>query len=95
MTELLIYNISQLVTCAGSQQAKRGLEMRDVGQIENGAVAIADGLIVAVGSSDQILADYPGADRFDASGRAMIPGFVDPHTGQRRPACGCCPPTAG
>ncbi|MFB6094913.1 MAG: imidazolonepropionase, partial [Halodesulfurarchaeum sp.] len=51
--------------------------------IENGAVAVRDGKILAVGKTPSI------TDRFspkaaetvlDATGRAVIPGFVDPHT---------------
>ncbi len=78
--ELLIHNISQLVTCADSQAAKRGAEMRDVGLIEDGAVAIAHGQIVAAGESADLLGTYSAREKVDACGRALVPGFVDPHT---------------
>jgi len=54
--ELIIHNASQLVTCAGSDSPKRGTDMQNVGLIEEGAVAIANGQIVALGESRQILA---------------------------------------
>ena len=54
--------------------------MQEVGLIENGAVAIAEGQIVAVGPSPQIVGEYSAAETFDASGHALIPGLVDPHT---------------
>ena len=78
--ELLIHNAPQLVTCAGSGGPKRGADMGNVGLIEDGAVAIADGQIVAVGSSRQVLAAYTAEEKIDASGHAIVPGFVDPHT---------------
>ncbi|MWG34570.1 imidazolonepropionase [Halomarina oriensis] len=51
--------------------------------IENGAVVVEDGKIVAVGRSDEVTREYPAAnaDRVvDASGKAVLPGFADSHT---------------
>jgi imidazolonepropionase len=76
--DLLIHNTAQVVTCAGGP--RRGAAMRDPGIIEDGAVAVRDGRIVAVGSSDALRARYEAADTMDADGRAVCPGFVDPHT---------------
>ncbi len=78
--DLLIHNAAQLVTCASPDGAKRGEAMRDVGLIEGGAVAVAGGEIVAVGSSADLLADYTAREMIDASGKVVCPGFVDPHT---------------
>ena len=46
--DLLIHD-AQLVTCAGPDGPKRGAAMRDVGLIDEGALAIHDGTIVALG----------------------------------------------
>ncbi|PIU44364.1 MAG: imidazolonepropionase [Ignavibacteriales bacterium CG07_land_8_20_14_0_80_59_12] len=81
---LLIRNASQLVTVsAHGARTKRGAEMRDLGIIEDGALLIDEGKIAWVGRS----ADAPSFDRsspdvevFDAEGRVVMPGFVDPHT---------------
>ena len=54
-TELVISNIGQLVTCASGGRLKRGIEMLDVGLIENAAVAISDGKFVAIGRTDEVL----------------------------------------
>ena len=55
--------------------------MRDVGLIENAAaVAISAGKIVAVGKSDEILAQYSFDSDIDAAGKVGCPGIVDPHT---------------
>ncbi len=78
--DLLIYNAAQLVTCASPGGPKRGQAMADVGLIPVGAVAIADGKIVAVGSSADLLADFSARETIDATGKTVCPGFVDPHT---------------
>ena len=78
--ELIIANIGQLVTCASPGGPKRGAAMRDVGIIEDGAVVVSDGKFVAVGRSDQITGEYLADEVIDAEGRAVSPGFVDPHT---------------
>jgi len=78
--DLIIHNAGQLVTCAGAGRAKRGAEMLDLGLIEDGAVAIADGRFVRVGSSLDILREFQADEMIDAEGRVVCPGFVDPHT---------------
>ena len=77
--DLIVSNIGQLVTCA-SPGRKRGEAMRDVGIIENGAVAVKDGKIAGVGTSDQIRDGFESGSAIDAGGRVVCPGFVDPHT---------------
>ncbi len=54
--------------------------MLDVGLIENGAVAIAEGKIVAVGTTPEIVRYHSADKMIDAEGRVVCPGFVDPHT---------------
>lgn len=48
------------------------------GIIENGAVVIKDNRIVKVGASAEV-ATPPGAREIDASGKTLLPGFVDTH----------------
>ena len=48
--------------------------------IEDGAVAIADGRIAAVGRGRDLQAAFQTRDTIDAGGHAVVPGFVDPHT---------------
>ncbi|MCB9101984.1 MAG: imidazolonepropionase [Anaerolineales bacterium] len=78
--DLLIYNAAQVATCAGPSGPKRGEAMADVGLIEDGAVAVADGQIVAVGPTAELRADYIAEQRIDAAGKVVCPGFVEPHT---------------
>ncbi|MEN8173367.1 MAG: imidazolonepropionase [Chloroflexota bacterium] len=78
--DLLIHNAGQVVTCASPDGPKRGLELLDVGMIEQGAVAVDDGKIIAVGKSAEIQDNFMGKESIDAGGRVVCPGFVDPHT---------------
>jgi imidazolonepropionase len=75
----VIHN-AQLVTCASNGKAKKGAAMQDLGIIENGAVAILGGKIVAVGKSDEILREYQSEKTLDADGKIVSPGFVECHT---------------
>lgn len=79
--ELLITNASQLVTLAGPDRPHVGAEMRELAVIEDGALLIRQKVIVAVGRTSDI-ASQASADalRVDASGRVVMPGFVDAHT---------------
>ncbi len=78
--DLVISNAEQLVTCASGGKPKRGTAMLDVGIISDGAVAVVDGKIVAVGTTTDILGSYLSDYIIDAGGRVVCPGFVDPHT---------------
>lgn len=78
--DLIISNIGQLATCSSNGKPKRGAEMTDVGMIEDGAVAVTDGIIAAVGKSPEILRRYASENVIDATGQVVCPGFVDPHT---------------
>jgi len=54
--------------------------MREVGLIADGAVAVADGRVVAVGPSAELRATYAAVRELDITGKVICPGFVDPHT---------------
>lgn len=80
--DLAIEHASPLVTCAGPAP-RRGRAQSEWSAIDDGALASHDGVIVYAGPSDalerhvELSAD---ARRIDASGCAVVPGFVDPHT---------------
>lgn len=78
--DLIVHSAQQLVTCASPDEPKRGAALRDVGLIANGAVAVADGRIVAAGPTASVAAEYDAAHVIDASGKVVCPGFVDCHT---------------
>ncbi len=48
--------------------------------LDNGCVAIRDGLIVAVGPTGELQAAYPEAKFIDARGRVIMPGLINTHT---------------
>lgn len=77
----IIKHIAELVTCAGGPKA--GKEMNQVGIISDGAIVIENGLIVDVGTTTEINErhlDPMSYEIVDASGKAVLPGFVDSHT---------------
>lgn len=78
--DLIIHDAAQVVTCASDGAPKRGPDLGDAGVIAQGAVAIADGQIVAVGPTDEVRATWPSHRDLDAAGRVVCPGFVDCHT---------------
>lgn len=43
------------------------------------AMAIKDGVIVALGTDAEITAAYTGQEKIDAKGQAVYPGFIDAH----------------
>jgi imidazolonepropionase len=78
--DLVISNIGQLVTCATGGHRKRSAAMRDVGLMENGAIAVVEGNIAAVGTTGEIGKQWTTNNEVDANGKVLCPGFVDPHT---------------
>jgi imidazolonepropionase len=75
---MLIHSASQLLTLSGGPQ--RGASLGSLGLIEDGAVLVQGEEIAAVGRSEDLRAAFPGEQLLDASGRVVMPGFVDPHT---------------
>ena len=57
------------------------LTMNDAAQvIPNGAVAVADSRIVAVGDTRELQAQYRPRETLDASGMLVMPGLINTHT---------------
>jgi imidazolonepropionase len=80
VTELLFYNCSQVVTCAGPPRARRGAEMGDA-QVRRGVgVLVVGENIAGVGPSDELERARPDAQRIDCGGGVLTPGLVDSHT---------------
>lgn len=80
MKNLIIKNASQVVTCSGFA-GKRGREMNDLHVIEGGTVVVTDGRISHVlHAGEPLPVDEAGYTVIDATGKALLPGFVDPHT---------------
>lgn len=81
--DLIITNIGELVTLAGSAGPRTGAAMSEVGAIGDAAVAVVGERIAAVGRRKDISQQWQLATdgvELDALGRLVLPGFVDPHT---------------
>jgi imidazolonepropionase len=76
--DLVIHSISQLVTPGPDPQ--RGAQLGTLNILEDAALAIADGVVADLGPSSHIRARWQGQQALEASGKVVIPGFVDPHT---------------
>ncbi len=81
---LLVEHAHELVTLSGPVGPRRGAAQGSLETIQDGAVAIGqDGRVVAVGPTQSVcraVAIGPRTHIVDASGRAVLPGFVDAHT---------------
>ena len=78
----LFVHCRELVTLTDGEATgpRRGDAMKKLGVIEDGAVAVKDGRIVAVGITADIVRDYSAPEELDLSGFVVMPGFVDCHT---------------
>ena len=81
MTKRYIRHASELVTCKGPAP-KKGKEMADIGLIYDGGVLIHDDKIFAVGTTEELdkMINIDEYEVIDASGKTVLPGFVDSHT---------------
>ncbi|MFW9925202.1 MAG: imidazolonepropionase [Candidatus Thorarchaeota archaeon] len=82
--DILLTNIGQVATLEGhSETPKIGIEMTELSIIENGAIAIKDGKILAVGHTNEILSQISQEPELPAiafPGMLAVPGFIDSHT---------------
>jgi imidazolonepropionase len=82
--DLIVTGCGQLVTMAKATRSPRvGPELRELSIIRDGAFAVANGRIIAVGSRDHVFATVSASAHtreLDVDGGVIIPGFVDCHT---------------
>ena len=74
--DLLVTHANELLTLKGPKTPRIREQMKNLGAIHNGSLAIKDGFIVDVGRNLR----YKAETTIDASGKLVLPGFVDPHT---------------
>lgn len=77
--DLLIMGASELLTLSGGQMIGKE-QLNDLKIIENGAVAVKNGKIVAVGKTPEIARYVKAKKKIDASGKVVMPGLIDSHT---------------
>lgn len=81
--DLLVTDISELVTLRGDGKPRTGPSLGDIGLVKDGAIAAHRGRIIAAGPRDDVLGSVkPTADcvHVSAGRRVLLPGFVDCHT---------------
>lgn len=74
--DLLITHASELLTLQGPKKPRIREQMKNLGIIKNGSIAIKDGQIVDVGRN----LSYKPETSLNVAGKLVMPGFVDPHT---------------
>lgn len=79
--DFVIASANELVTLKSPRaKARASDEMNNLNITHDGAVAVRDGKIVAVGSTKEVLNQLDkGYDVVDAEGRLVTPGLIDPH----------------
>lgn len=82
MTNFIIVN-ARILTLAGSDKPRRNEEMSNLGIIELGHIVVRDGNIAHIGEgapTDELISENVKFPIVDASGRIVMPAFVDCHT---------------
>lgn len=82
LADLLIVNIGELATTVGySERPQRGSELGQLAVYHDAFLAVKAGSVLALGPMSEV-EQYRGAATqvIDAAGKAVLPGFVDPHT---------------
>jgi imidazolonepropionase len=78
---LLIRNAAQLIRVSDSgERRKAGDAMRSLAIIPNGSLLADNGRIAWVGPTTELPPVPPDTDILDATGKDVLPGFVDSHT---------------
>jgi imidazolonepropionase len=78
--QVAILHAAQLVTLAGPRRPRLREEMRELGIVPDGGMLIENGKVVATGPSNEIQKNLrTGAQVVDATGKTVLPGFVDAH----------------
>lgn len=80
--DLNVVHAAQLAQVHDDGAARRGASQGEMHLIEDGAVAIRNGVIVAVGRTGDLLAEWanPSVRTLDATGRTVVPGLVECHS---------------
>ena len=77
----VLVHANELATLGGRNERPRSRErMNDLGLVNDGAVAVDGGKIVAVGGTQEVLGKIGRAyEAIDVGGKLVTPGLIDPH----------------
>src|SRR5262249_51504120 len=71
---LVIHRAAQVAT------PQSGRRMGDLLVRSDASIAVRDGVIAWIGRAVEVPAEFATAERIDAAGKLVLPGFVDSHT---------------
>ncbi|HET6202252.1 MAG TPA: imidazolonepropionase [Planctomycetota bacterium] len=77
--DLLVHGAAELLTLGEAPIPRRKGALRELGSIARGALAADRGKVLAVGTTEEIRDRFRGRVEVDASGKTVLPAFVDPH----------------
>ena len=79
--KFVLVHAEELATLRGGNGKPRSRErMNDLGLVKDGAVAVEEGRIAAVGATREVLGKIGrGYEVVDVSGKLVTPGLIDPH----------------
>jgi imidazolonepropionase len=80
VNRLLVRDLAQVVSPAGTEAPLRGPALGELDVIEDGYVLCEDGAVTAVGPMRELEALDGDVIELDARGRSAVPGLVDCHT---------------
>ncbi len=80
MSRLLVRDLAQVVSPAGSGAPLRGSALAQVQVVEGAYVLCEDGRVAATGTMRDLPADLGDVEELDGRGLAAIPGLIDCHT---------------
>ncbi len=81
MSDLNLTGAAQVARVADRGASRRGREQGELDLLADGAVAIRDGRIAAVGRTDDVLAEWDdGTPTLDVTGSTVLPGLIECHS---------------
>jgi imidazolonepropionase len=82
MSDLNVVGAAQLARVCDRGEPRRGQAQGELDLIADGAVAIRDGRVVAVGETAEVLREFgdSGVPTIDAAGRSVLPGLIECHS---------------
>ena len=82
VNDLNVIHAASLAQISDHGTARRGATQGSLDLVADGAVAIRDGMIVAVGGTATVLAEFgeAGVPTIDATGHTVLPGLVECHS---------------
>lgn len=81
--DLLVHPIGELATAIASDAPLHGAEMANITRTKDAAIAIVGDKLLHAGPAEEVLPQVElkeSGRKIDASGKLVIPGFVDAHT---------------